>query len=299
VRREAWLAGLLLAACAGALGAASHHPGRTVHQERSLYLNINVNQTQDSRCMTFGGRGNRQSCIDLHAPRSLMLPYTRALFAAFFATPAPRRVLMIGLGGGMVPRTMRELDPDARIDVVELDPAVLRVAERYFDFRQDARMRVHVDDGRVFVRKQRRLGTRYDLVMIDAFDKNYIPEHMLTREFMAEVRDLLAPGGIVAANTFSRGALQRYEIATYQSVYGPILAVDPGDGSSNRILLAGRDGMPPIATLHRNAAALAERLTPYGIDADQLMQRIHAPPPVRDARPLTDQYSPANLLLTY
>lgn len=296
MRLEGWIVGLSLAAFAAAAGAAAPPSERLLHRERSLYLNVMVTETADSRCMIFGGRGHRQSCIDLRDRRRLMLPYSQAMFAAFLSNPAPRRVLVIGLGGGMMPSTIHALAPQARIDVVELDPAVLRVAERYFDFRPDARMRVSIDDGRVFVRKQIRSGARYDLVMVDAFDKNYIPEHMLSREFLAQVRGLLAPGGVVATNTFASGPLQRNEIATHQAVYGTLYAVDAG---GNRILLSGRDGLLPAATQRRNAAALAARLAPYGVDTGSLARQVRALPPERDARLLTDQYSPANLLIEY
>ena len=70
-------------------------------------------------------------------------------------------------------------------------------------FPADARVHVLVEDGRAYVRHTLRGGKRYDLIMLDAYDNQYIPEHMLTREFLSEVRSLLQPDGIVAANTFS------------------------------------------------------------------------------------------------
>ncbi len=48
----------------------------------------------------------------------------------------------------------------------------------------------------------------YDLVMLDAFDADYIPEHMLTQEFLEEVKGAMAPRGVIAANTFSERALR-------------------------------------------------------------------------------------------
>ena len=62
---------------------------------------------------------------------------------------------------------------------------------------------VFEEDGRVFAKRMGKQGIRYDLVMLDAFDHEYIPEHMLTREFLLEIKGLLTPQGVLAANTFA------------------------------------------------------------------------------------------------
>ena len=70
--------------------------------------------------------------------------YPQMMLGALFVNPAPQSVLIIGLGGGTIPRALRELLPETRIDVVEIDPAVVRVAQpllRLRRRRQDARDR--------------------------------------------------------------------------------------------------------------------------------------------------------------
>ncbi len=74
--------------------------------------------------------------------------------------------------------------PNAQLDIVEIDPAVDRVARKYFGFKPAAKTRVFVEDGRVFVKRAGRQKPNYDLVMLDAFAEDYIPEHMLTKEFL-------------------------------------------------------------------------------------------------------------------
>lgn len=268
---------------------------RIVHQERSLYRNIFVTERNGVRCMVFGRRDGRQGCISLHDPDDLLLPYFRATLGALLVQPRPRRALVIGLGVGTLPRVLQHYDPTMAVDVVELDPAVVKVARERFGFACSARCTVHTGDGRLFVRRQVRSGQRYDLVIVDAFEVRYIPEHLLTREFMAELRSLLAPGGVVAANTFSNGALQPYEVATYQSVFGPTLAVETNAG--NRIILAARTP-PTLSAMQDNAAALGSRLARYGVSAQWLLQRTRVQPPRPGHAPLTDQYSPSNLLLS-
>ena len=171
------------------------------------------------------------------------------------------------------------------------------VARSHFSFREDAKLRTYVNDGRVFVRRQTRLGARYDIIFVDAFENNYIPEHMITQEYIRELRTALRPGGILAANTFTKGKLSRYEAATYQSVFGEVRVVDPN--GSNRILLTGRDGLPSMATVRRNARNLESKLSLVGVDTNKLLSEFKSQPKVLDVKPLTDQYSPANLLLDY
>jgi spermidine synthase len=223
------------------------------------------------------------------------VPYTRGVFAGLLANPGARRVLVIGLGGGVIPRAMRRIDPELRIDVVELDPAVVDVAKRHFGYREDRALRTFIGDGRVFVRRRARAGERYDLIVIDAYERVYVPEHLMTREFVAEVRALLAPGGVVASNTFARGPLAPYEAATYQSVFGAMRMVDMTLG--NRILLAGRDGLPSADAMRERATALQGKLLEIGITTAELESQPL--PKAEGVRPLTDQYSPANLLFEH
>lgn len=208
------------------------------------------------------------------------------------ANPGAKRVLVIGLGGGVIPTAMRRIDSGLRIDVVELDPAVVAVAKRYFGFREDPSLRTFIGDGRVFVRWQARAGVRYDLIVIDAYERVYVPEHLMTREFIGEVKSLLAPGGVVASNTFARGPLAPYEAATYQAVFDDTRTVEMSMG--NRIILAGRDGLPSTETLRENAVRQQMKLLAVGIFAPELESQPQ--PRIAGYRPLTDQYSPANLL---
>ena len=267
-----------------------------VHQQKSLYRNILVMEGEGYRCMKFGRFHARQSCIQIGQPQRLVLNYTKGLFMALYlAEQTPRRVLILGLGGGVMPMALRAIDADMHIDTVELDPAVLEVARSYFGYREDTRMRSHVDDARVFVRKQRRAKAIYDLVLLDAFDRDYIPEHLLTREFLQEVQSLLAPHGILAANTFTAGTLARHEAATYQAVFDQLYQVEMDGG--NRILLARRDGLVPLPDVQRYAQGWDGRLALFSLLSTNLLPRLTLLPRAVGVRVLTDQYSPSNLLL--
>ena len=297
---RAWLAllgllGLLASSPAALAQSEKFALPNTVHQEKSLYRNILVVEGEGYRCMKFGRFHARQTCVRLGQPHQLVLNYTQGFFSALYLAAPPQRVLVIGLGGGVMPMALRAIAPAMHIDTVELDPAVLKVARSHFGYREDARLHSHVADARVFVRQQLRAKVRYDLVLIDAFDKDYIPEHLLTREFLQQVQSLLTPLGVLAANTFAAGKLAQHEAATYQAVFGSLYNVDMDGG--NRIMLAGRNALAPLTEVRRNAQAWDAKLALLGISSAQLLPRFQPQPVASGVRVLTDQYSPSNLLL--
>ncbi len=289
------------AACGAALAAALLAGGalaETIHREQSLYQTILVTKNASTICLQFSLRWARrnQSCLDRKNPREMALTYTKMMMAALLWKPSPNRALIIGLGGGTLPMALAALRPEAGIDVVEIDSAVVRAARRYFGFAASSRLQVHVQDGRVFTRRASGGGPAYDLIMLDAFGADYIPEHLMTREFLQEARALLQDDGVLAANTFAASALYDHESVTYRDVFGPFLNLRlPRSG--NRIILAGRRPPPSLEVLAARAKALAEGLKPYGVPIQDYPALLSSEVDWdTGARLLTDQYAPANLL---
>ena len=275
----------LLAAGAGA---------QEIYQEKSMYRNILVYEEDGLRCMKFGRQdAGKQTCISLQNPDALVLNYTRMLLGALYLNPEPKKILVIGLGGGVLPTALQKILPQAQIDSVELDPSVAKVARQFFGFSPAPHSAVVIEDGRVYVKRAQKQGKKYDLVILDAFDQVYVPEHMLTKEYLLEVKSLLAPGGVLAANTFSTSKLYDAESATYASVFGPFYNLK----TENRVILASNGALPAMAQIKANAQQVEPKLKVFGTGRDWLLPRFSSDvqwPP--GTRLLTDQYSPANLL---
>jgi spermidine synthase len=267
-----------------------------IHSERSLYREVLVYEDRGERCMCFTRqcRIGRQSCIELANPHRFALNYTRMMMAGTLFTGAPpRRVLIVGLGGGSIPTALREVLPEAQIDVVEIDPAVTKVAKRFFGFKDGPKMKVIEMDGRMYVKRAIRDGLKYDAILLDAFDHEYIPEHLLTREFLTEVKSLLSQEGVLVANTFSSSRLYDHESTTYVDVFGTFYNLK----SANRVIIARPAGMTSAQDLRKHALEFELSLRSFGMDALSVLPLFGTQ---RDwdagARVLTDQYSPANLL---
>jgi len=265
-----------------------------IHTERSLYRNIIVYEDDGERCMRFTKLlSARQTCISLKSPDYLVFQYTKMMLGALCLQPEPDRILIIGLGGGTLPSTLSKILPKAKIDTVEIDPAVVRVAKKYFNFRISEKMNVFEEDGRVFVKRAMKKGMKYDLIILDAFDHDYIPEHLLTQEFLKEVKTIMTPTGVLAANTWSQSRLYDHESVTYESVFGRFYNLR----LSSRVILVKNDGLPPMDAIKKNVRLFEAQFKTFGVETDFLLPLFSSNRDWRaDVRVLTDQYSPSNLL---
>lgn len=173
------------------------------------------------RSLEFGG--HRQSALYLDDGFRSDIRYTDYMHVSLAVVPDPRRVLVIGLGGGALPKRMwRDYRGIERIDCVEIDPEIVEIARRYFDLPEDERLRVHVADGRDFVRG----GTgRYDIAAIDAYFADAIPFPLATEEFFRELDERLAEHGVVVYNII--GAVEGGRSRMFRSVYKTMRQVWP------------------------------------------------------------------------
>jgi spermidine synthase len=272
-----------------------------VHQERSLYRNILVDDQGDLRCLKFNVKTTKtnQSCFYKTAPQRLVFNYTKLLFSGLLLIEQPKSILIVGLGGGTMSNILQELYPTSKIINVEIDPAVVKVARQYFGFLENQAVSSVIQDGRIFIKRALIRKQQYDWIILDAFNGDYIPEHLLTQEFLQEAKDLLSPEGVLSANTFSVSDLYAHESATYKAVFGDFYNVR-NYKNSNRIILAAKGQLPSVELINQRAKKLQTRLTPFNIDLLKISQQM-TPISVEQDWPektklLTDQFSPANLL---
>ena len=185
-----------------------------------------------------GYEAGKQSRVDIRCPHDLILEYTQLVFSGLLINDRPDSILIIGLGGGVIPRAFNRYFPEAKIDVVDIDPDVLDVAEKYFLFNPGKNTSIHISDGRIFVEDiiNRNLPVKYDIIILDAFDSTSIPGHLLTKEFLELVTQIMNPEGVIAANVLSDNSLFHSIIKTYRKVFGRCY-VFTGEQAKNAVLV--------------------------------------------------------------
>jgi spermidine synthase len=296
-------AALLVSAMAWQARTRSAEPGLLVEMD-SFYNHIQVVDDSGTRYMDFANL--RQSAMLLEDPWELRLRYTRFLALALAFQPTPKRVLVLGLGGGSFPKRLYRDFPQVVVDAVEIDPEVLTIAKRYFQVPEDSRMRLHVRDGRRFVRET---DARFDLIFLDAYNSDTIPFHLTTREFYQEVGARLAPDGIVVSNII--GSLGGPQSAFFRAMYRTLVETFPTVhlvptydvsrgfpmGEINILLFASRQGTRLTrAELMARAGRVGGKLVPASDLVEYASYLLDLPVPVSDVPILTDDFAPVEIL---
>ena len=279
--------------------------GYEVREARDTrYHRMYVLDGDDTRYLRFDS--TFQSAMQLDDPYATVFAYTDYLQLGLAYAPTTRRVLFIGLGGGTAVKRMRRDYPSLDLHVVELDPEVVRAAERWFSLKPDDRLRVTTQDGRRFLQTH---DDRWDLIVVDAYFADSIPFHLSTAQFFELVRSRLSPGGVVVSNVIgavagSESKLLRAMTKTVRAVF-PTVALHPvfegGDaapeGVRNVILLATEGALPERRVLESNWARL-RATAPRAPDLrEAIRNRWERPIPFADVPLLTDGYAPTDALI--
>jgi len=193
--------------------------GNTLVRKDTPYSTLTVIDSEAEGTRTLYLNNMPHSAMYLNGSNRAVYRYTDYFNMAFLFNPEAERVLFIGGGGFSGPKQFLEYYPNATVDVVEIDPEVVAVAREHFGVTDDPRLRVFAMDGRTFLREA---GT-YDIVVLDAYSKTYVPFHLMTREFFEALDEHLSPDGVVVSNLISSligdtSELLKAEVATIGSV---------------------------------------------------------------------------------
>jgi spermidine synthase len=252
--------------------------GDLEHEEVSEFSRIRIRRDGDIRAMTFvrdNGDEAVQSRINLSAPHTLVSPYARGMFGSYLYQPNPQRVLIVGLGGGAMVRFLTHHEPKVRIDAVEIDPAVVRLADQFFGVRAGGNVRVHTADAVRFIESTT---DRYDLILMDAFlrpsgetDLVGVPTRLKTQEFLRRLKATLNPGGVVAFNINQHDTMTE-DIATVRSVFEHV-SVYRTPPSENKVVIAADGAVPTDQEMRERVDALDKRFGSAVSFADVLGNR--------------------------
>ncbi len=274
-------------------------PGeKLLYEKNSLYQYISVieDATKKERYLRNQKRDYSQGGISLTSPAKPLFEYTGITFISLaFLDREPTDVLFVGLGVGAMPRYFNRFYPNANVDIAEIDPDVLPVAQKYFFFRESERMKVHAEDGRMFVKKTRK---KYDMIFLDAYQNDYIPFHLTTIEFLREVKSRLKEDGVVVANIVAPFKNKFFDsmVVTYKKVF-PHLYIFPGRRSANFIFVATASTTAKTEGVIAGRAKQLQTSRKFDIDLPEIAMRFarSADYESSSAKVLTDDFAPVNL----
>ena len=283
-----------LAACGRS--AAAGPPEVTLAEARSQYNHVRIGERGTVRTMYFVGDNGMQyieSRVDRAYPASLDLDYTRTMMAGFLLHPQPRRLLMLGLGGGGMSNYLHGRIPDLEIDCVDIDPEVVRLAQTYFDVPTNSpRYRCHVDDARLFVERATTPASQWDMIMLDAFRGVFVPYHLKTVEFYQAVLARLSPQGVVVANLHNVTRMYPHDRETLGAVFpGCYSFVSEGGNQTTLVASADPQRRGPFA-IRANARAAQPT---FDFDLMGLAARLYLRRDWEAADILRDDFKPGEL----
>ncbi|MGA7800846.1 MAG: spermidine synthase [Gammaproteobacteria bacterium] len=249
------------------------HAGDTICRRRDDTGVLEVVDDAITRTLYFGTPA-KQSSMLLTNPRALALSYTRAMCACLLFQNAPRRVLLVGLGGGSLARFLLHHFPDCRIDAIEPRAAVIEIAREFFALPDDPRLTVIPSDGIAYLQRRSPGTPRYDLILVDAFDARGLAAGVATGGFCDACRDALTESGVLTINlwaTDSRDFRQGYRCL--RSAFEDQVLRLPVEQRGNVIALAfpHRIGTATLRELRTKAAQLEER---YGLEFTALLRGL-------------------------
>lgn len=299
---------LILFVIAPTAGLRAGIPGaggmRVIYEADSVYHHIVVAEDDRARYLRFDRSFQSAMLLNDHFES----PFLYAAYAhlGLIFAPQAKRVLVIGLGGGSIPKRFWRDYPEMTVEVAELDPMVVDVAKRFFQVREDPRLRIFVQDGRLFLRRAQQ---KYDIIIIDAYFSESIPFHLTTREFYELASERLAPGGVLVSNVI--GALQGPRSSLFHAIYKTQGLVFPGlylfptafrpyddvESLRNIIIIASSERGMTRTEIMSSARRVAARVK-FSQFLNYAADRYDEPIRLDGAPTLTDDYAPVDTLLS-
>ncbi len=178
-----------------------------------------------------------QSRMRLDDPYALDLDYSRTMMGFLLFKPAPQRIAMIGLGGGSLAKFCHRHLPQARIQVVEINPHVIALRDEFLVPPDDARLQVLQGDGADFVRDP---AQRSDVLLVDGFDYDGQPSSLSSQAFYDDCHAHLLPGGLLVVNLHSGDAHCGIFIERMRRSFGDALLLVECADLGNTVVFAGK-----------------------------------------------------------
>lgn len=270
----------------------------TIAKAESPYQYIAVTEhSSNVRYMQFDAGFGVQSVYDKNnISTGFYYDYASILAALLHPTKdEPKRVLIIGLAGGTIPRQLHALFGDTlSMEAVEIDAVSTKLAKEYMGLA-NIPLTIHDADGRLFLNRTK---DKYDFIYVDAYQNELqIPWTLTTKEFWQLVKSRLTDHGIAAMNIAALGATQSslvVNITNTQSTVFPYVYEAPLENRRNasHVVLMSKN------EIQFSSAFAAPALPPeFSSAAEYLSTALHKKSFDKSLKVLTDDKAPLEWLL--
>lgn len=219
------------------------------------------------KALHFDGR-SVQSRMRKDAPDELQVGYTRVMMGFMLFLPAPRDILVVGLGGGSLSKFCFQHLPDTVVTTVEIDPDIIALREQFAIPPDDERFRVICADAALYLRDR---AASADVILLDGYEDAGLPLALGSAEFYRDCHNALRPGGILAANLWGADTTLQRCYRHVRTHFAQRLLKVSSPTSDNMVAFGLKDtALPGWDALQQRARRLQRELDldfPYVLDA--------------------------------
>lgn len=201
-------------------------------------------ETESERRLHFN-QCSVQSVMSLDEPHALVSAYTRKMMGFMLFKPAPKSIVMLGLGGGSLAKFCYRYLPKTQITVVEIDERVIALRDEFHVPADDHRFRIVCDDGARYISN---LSEGIDVIMVDAFDTIGLAPTLVTTDFYAQAARRLSPNGLLVMNFSGDPARYRTHTERIRAAFGGSRLLVPVVADDNLLLFASNQQIPLLTT---------------------------------------------------
>ncbi len=223
-------------------------------KSRFLYFNVRLMQSE----------------MSLKAPHDLAIRYTQKMMAFLLFQPRPKRIVLIGLGGGSLIKFCYYRLPGTQLTAVELDPEVIAFRDTFLVPPDDARLQVLQADGAEYLENTEK---GIDVLLVDAFDKTGFAPSLANREFFENAYAKLSGNGVLVINLAGEKETYAGLIGEAMHVFDDQVIVISVPDDGNHVLYAFKEHYfePRWRWLHNYAKELRAK---FGLDFPAFVQKM-------------------------
>lgn len=223
-------------------------------KSRFLYFNVRLMQSE----------------MSLKAPNDLAIRYTQKMMAFLLFQPRPKRIALIGLGGGSLVKFCYHRMPGTHMTAVELDPEVIAFRDTFLVPPDNERLQVINGDGAEFLETTDK---GLDVLLVDAFDKTGFAPSLANRQFFENAYAKLAGNGVLVINLAGDKESYAGLIGEAMHVFDDQVIVISVPDDGNHVLYAFKETYfePRWRWLHNYAKELRAK---FGLDFPAFVQKM-------------------------